>query len=42
MDIVGAPVLPEVLPHLRDGARWVVAGAIGGHTVSLGKIVVHP
>lgn len=35
LDVVGAPVLPEVLPHLRDGARWVVAGAIGGHTVSL-------
>ncbi|WP_280461661.1 zinc-binding dehydrogenase [Nocardia carnea] len=35
LDVVGAPVLAEVLPYLRDGARWVIAGAIGGHTVPL-------
>ncbi len=35
LDVVGGPTLTSILAHLRDGARWVVAGAIGGHTVSL-------
>ncbi|MFC4001632.1 zinc-binding dehydrogenase [Prauserella oleivorans] len=35
LDVVAGPTLLDVLPHLRDGARWVVAGALGGHTVSL-------
>lgn len=35
LDVVGGPILLDVLPHLRDGARWVIAGALGGHTVSL-------
>ncbi|MGH8883554.1 MAG: zinc-binding dehydrogenase, partial [Stackebrandtia sp.] len=35
LDVVGGPTLLDILPHLRDGARWVIAGALGGHTVSL-------
>lgn len=35
LDVVGGPALPEILPLLRDGGRWVIAGAVGGHTVSL-------
>ncbi|WP_153398034.1 zinc-binding dehydrogenase [Ornithinicoccus halotolerans] len=35
LDVVGGPALPEILPRLRDGGRWVIAGAVGGHTVSL-------
>ena len=27
--------LPALLDRLRDGGRWVIAGAIGGHTVDL-------
>jgi NADPH:quinone reductase-like Zn-dependent oxidoreductase len=35
LDVVGGPILLDILPHLRDGARWVIAGALGGHTISL-------
>jgi NADPH:quinone reductase-like Zn-dependent oxidoreductase len=35
LDVVGGPILLDVLPHLRDGARWVIAGALGGHTVPI-------
>ena len=35
LDVVGGTVLTEVLPHLVDGGRWVVSGAMGGHTVDL-------
>ncbi len=35
LDVVAGPVLTAVLPHLADGGRWVVSGAMGGHTVDL-------
>jgi NADPH:quinone reductase-like Zn-dependent oxidoreductase len=35
LDVVGGPIMLDILPHLRDGARWVIAGALGGHTISL-------
>lgn len=35
VDVVGGPLLLDILPHLRDGGRLVIAGAVGGHTVSL-------
>lgn len=35
LDVVAGPVLLDILPHLRDGARWVIAGALGGHTVPI-------
>jgi NADPH:quinone reductase-like Zn-dependent oxidoreductase len=35
LDVVGGQILLDVLPHLRDGARWVIAGALGGHTVAI-------
>jgi len=35
VDVVGGPILLDVLPHLRDGGRVVIAGAVAGHTVSL-------
>jgi NADPH:quinone reductase-like Zn-dependent oxidoreductase len=30
VDVVGGPLLPAVLGHIRDGGRWVIAGAVGG------------
>lgn len=43
VDVVGGPILLDVLPHLRDGGRVVVAGAVGGHTVShdLRRLYLH-
>ena len=35
VDVVGGPLLPALLDRVRDGGRWVIAGAIGGHTVGL-------
>ena len=35
VDVVGGPLLPALLDRIRDGGRWVIAGAIGGHTVDL-------
>lgn len=35
VDVVGGPLLPTLLPGLRDGGRWVVAGAVAGPVVSL-------
>lgn len=34
-DVVGGPVLSELLPLLSDNGRWVIAGAIAGPVVSL-------
>lgn len=35
LDVVGGAALPGVMAQLRDGGRWVIAGAVGGHTVPL-------
>lgn len=35
VDVVGGPLLPALLEHVRDGGRWVVAGALGGASVDL-------
>ncbi|MDD7941938.1 zinc-binding dehydrogenase [Actinomycetospora lutea] len=35
VDVVGGPLLPALLDRIRDGGRWVIAGAIGGHAVDL-------
>lgn len=34
-DIAAGDLLPALLPSLRDGGRWVVAGAVAGAVVSL-------
>jgi NADPH:quinone reductase-like Zn-dependent oxidoreductase len=34
-DVVGGDTLTAVLPMLRDGGRWVIAGALAGAVVSL-------
>lgn len=34
-DVVGGPLLPALLPTVRDGGRWVVAGAVAGPEVGL-------
>jgi NADPH:quinone reductase-like Zn-dependent oxidoreductase len=35
VDVVGGPLLPALLDRIRDGGRWVVAGALGGAVVDL-------
>lgn len=35
VDVVAGPQLPALLPTLRAGGRWVVAGAVAGPVVSL-------
>jgi NADPH:quinone reductase-like Zn-dependent oxidoreductase len=35
VDVVGGPQLPDLLPALRTGGRWVVAGAVAGPVVAL-------
>ncbi|PVZ12854.1 zinc-binding dehydrogenase [Actinomycetospora cinnamomea] len=35
VDVVGGPLLPALLDRVRDGGRWVIAGAIGGARVDL-------
>ncbi|MBW0106860.1 zinc-binding dehydrogenase, partial [Pseudonocardia sp. KRD291] len=34
-DVAGGPLLPALLPAVRDGGRWVVAGAVAGPEVAL-------
>lgn len=34
LDVVAGDLLGEGLPLLREGGRWVVAGALGGHEVA--------
>lgn len=34
LDVVAGDFVGEGLPLLREGGRWVVAGALGGHTVA--------
>lgn len=34
LDVVAGEVLGRGLPLLREGGRWVVAGAVGGHAVA--------
>lgn len=34
LDVVAGELVGEVLPLLREGGRWVVAGALGGHEVT--------
>lgn len=34
-DVVGGPLLPALLATLRDGGRWVVAGAVAGPEVAV-------
>ena len=42
-DVVGGPWLERVLPELRDGARWVIAGAVAGPVVrfDLRRLYLH-
>lgn len=42
-DVVGGQTLKTVLPCLREGGRWVVAGAVGGPVVSfdLRRLYLH-
>lgn len=35
VDVVAGPFVARALGLLRDGGRWVVAGALGGHLVEL-------
>jgi len=35
VDVVGGPLLPALLDRIRDGGRWVIAGALGGAVVDL-------
>lgn len=34
-DVAGGPLLPALLGSVRDGGRWVIAGAVGGAEVGL-------
>ena len=34
-DVVGGPLVAEIMPHVRPGGRWVVAGAVAGPVVEL-------
>ncbi|MEV8047190.1 zinc-binding dehydrogenase [Streptomyces griseoluteus] len=34
LDVVAGDLLSEGLPLLREGGRWVIAGALGGYTVT--------
>jgi NADPH:quinone reductase-like Zn-dependent oxidoreductase len=34
-DVAGGPMLTSLLPLVRDDGRWVIAGAVAGHTVDL-------
>lgn len=35
LDVVAGSLVEEGVPQLREGGRWVVAGAIGGHRIAL-------
>ncbi|MDZ8202569.1 zinc-binding dehydrogenase [Microbacterium sp. SSW1-59] len=35
LDVVAGSNIRSGLPHLRTGARWVVAGALGGHEIDI-------
>jgi NADPH:quinone reductase-like Zn-dependent oxidoreductase len=43
VDVVGGPLMPALLAHVRDGGRWVIAGAIGGAEVpfDLRRLYLH-
>lgn len=43
VDVVGGAVLPAVLPVVRDGGRWVIAGAMAGPVVEfdLRRLYLH-
>ncbi|GAB3728381.1 zinc-binding dehydrogenase [Nocardiopsis nanhaiensis] len=34
LDVVAGDLIEQGLPHLREGGRWVVAGALGGYPAS--------
>jgi NADPH:quinone reductase-like Zn-dependent oxidoreductase len=42
-DVVGGPLIAELLPMIRDDGRWVIAGAIAGSTVpfDLRRLYLH-
>lgn len=42
-DVAGGPWLEQLLPALRDGARWVIAGAVAGPVVTfdLRRLYLH-
>lgn len=42
-DVAGGPWLERLLPALRDGARWVIAGAVAGPVVTfdLRRLYLH-
>ncbi|WAC66902.1 zinc-binding dehydrogenase [Agrococcus sp. SL85] len=35
IDVVAGELIADTLPRLREGGRWVVAGALGGHDIAL-------
>ncbi|GAA1402500.1 alcohol dehydrogenase family protein [Pseudonocardia kongjuensis] len=35
LDVAGGDLLPALLPAVRDGGRWVIAGAVAGPVVEL-------
>ncbi|GAA1490623.1 zinc-binding dehydrogenase [Brachybacterium sacelli] len=35
LDVVAGDLVAEAIPLVREGGRWVVAGALGGHEVAL-------
>ena len=43
VDVVGGPLLPALLDQVRDGGRWVIAGAVGGAEVpfDLRRLYLH-
>lgn len=43
LDVVAGALLGEGLAHLAEGGRWVVAGALGGHgiTVDIRRLYLH-
>lgn len=43
VDVVGGPMLPALLGRIRDGGRWVIAGAIGGADIAfdLRRLYLH-
>jgi NADPH:quinone reductase-like Zn-dependent oxidoreductase len=42
-DVVGGSAMNQILPLLRDGGRWVIAGAVGGPVVDfdLRRLYLH-
>lgn len=43
VDVIGGPLLGGLLEHVRDGGRWVIAGAVGGPEIGfdLRRLYLH-